>query len=96
MGADRDQEAHVTFPAEQDAQVFVDAEDPVVGQVTLQLVGPEQWIPRVGSEPTQGGAQQLITRRTKLARRRRKRDEATTRTVARQLRRSVSSSSMSS
>ncbi len=67
MGAKGGQEADVTVPAEQDSQVVVDAEGPEAGQVTLQLVRPQEWITRVCIEPAQGGAQQLTARRAKLA-----------------------------
>lgn len=46
-----DEEADVTIPAEQDPKVVVDPKRPVVAEVTLQLVGPQERIERIGGAP---------------------------------------------
>jgi hypothetical protein len=67
MGAEADEEARVVLPSEQDAEITVDRECPVICQFTLQLVGPEQWVTRICGKAPQRSAKQLVTRRLELA-----------------------------
>jgi hypothetical protein len=51
--ADRNEEAGVAVPAKHDAQVIIDTEGPIKGELALQLMGPEQWIVRVDRETSE-------------------------------------------
>ena len=67
VGPQGDQEAGVAVPAEQDPKVVVDAECPVVAEVTLELVRPQERIEWIGREPAERRPQQLVSRRPELA-----------------------------
>ena len=62
-----DEETHVIVPAEQNSQIVVDRERPVVGEVALELVGPDEGIARIGSEPAERRAEQFVLGRPELA-----------------------------
>lgn len=47
------EEGLVALPAEEDAEVVVDAQRPVVGELALQLVGTQEWVTWIGGEASQ-------------------------------------------
>ena len=58
VGAQVDQEDVIAVPADEDAEIVVHAERPVVRQVALQLVRPEEGILEIGCEPPKGRPEQ--------------------------------------
>ena len=53
VGTKVDQERFLAFPAEQNAEIVVDAEGPVRLELSLQLVGAQQGVLGIGGKPAQ-------------------------------------------
>lgn len=51
MRAEMDEEDDVPIPPEQDAEVVIDGEGPIVLQIATQLARPEKGVARIGREP---------------------------------------------
>ena len=67
MRAEAYQEAHFPVPPEENPQILVDAERPVVGQVAFELVSTKQGILGIGRKAPKRGPQQGVARWPELS-----------------------------
>jgi len=58
--ADGHERRQITVPPEEDAQIVIDGEGPIPGEVPPELVGSKKRVSRVDRKPTERGPEQCL------------------------------------